>query len=95
MPPRWAPFTPDLEFYHEKTGLAGYDSTMAGFRGLFARNAETGLQRELVPGTLEVYPLGDFGALEVCPHRFCQTEDGREDCGTFRNIMVWHKEGDN
>ncbi len=34
-------FTPDLEFYHDKSGLAGYDTTMANFRGLFARNAGT------------------------------------------------------
>lgn len=66
---------------------------MANFRGLFARNAETGLRREMVPGTLEVYPLGDFGLLEVCQHRFCHTENGSEDCGTFKNIMVWRKEG--
>lgn len=86
-------FTSDLEFYHDKTGLAGYDSTMANFRGLFARNAQTGLRREMVPGTLEVYPLGEFGLLEVCQHRFCHTENGEEDCGTFKNIMVWRKEG--
>lgn len=88
---RW--FTKDLEFYHDKGGLTGYDSTMASFRGLFARDAETGLHRELVPGSLEVYPIGDFGLLEVCEHRFCHTENGKEDCGTFKNIMVWRKEG--
>lgn len=86
-------FTTDLEFYHDKTGLAGYDSTMASFRGLFSRNAETGLRREIVSGTLEVHPIGDFGLLEVCQHRFCHTENGHEDCGTFKNIMVWRKEG--
>lgn len=86
-------FTPDLEFYHDKGGLTGYDSTMANFRSLFVRNAKTGLRRELVPGTLEVYPLGDFGLLEVCQHRFCHTENGTEDCGTFKNITIWRKEG--
>lgn len=88
---RW--FTPDLEFYHDKGGLTGYDSTMNSFRGLFARNAKTGLHRELVPGSFEVYPIGDFGLLEVCEHRFCHTDNGKEDCGTFKNIMVWRKEG--
>ena len=86
-------FTSDLEFYHDRSGLSGYDSTMANFRGLFARNADTGLRRELVPSTLEVYPLGEHGLLEVCQQRFCHTENGKEDCGTFKNIMVWRKEG--
>jgi hypothetical protein len=85
-------FTADLEFYHDKGGLAGFDSTMAGFRGLFERNKDSGLRRDLVPGTLEVYPLGDHGALAVCQHRFCHVENGADDCGTFKNIMVWRKQ---
>jgi len=85
-------FTPDLEFYHDKGGLAGYDSTLAGFSRLFTQAATADKQRELVPGTLEVYPLGDFGLLEICQHRFCHTENGTRECGTFKNIMVWRKE---
>lgn len=86
-------FTPDLEFYHDKGGLAGYDSTMAGFQRMFTQAATAGMHREMVPGTLEVYPIGEFGALEVCQHRFCHTENGKEECGTFKNIMVWRKDG--
>ncbi len=88
---RW--FTPDLEFYHDKSGLAGYDSTMAGFTRLFIQSGTADMLREIVPGTLEVHPLGDFGLLEICQHRFCHTENGQEECGTFKNIMVWRKEG--
>lgn len=85
-------FTPDLEFYHDKGGLAGYDSTMAGFRRMFAQATTADMHREMVPGTLEVYPLGEFGALEVCQHRFCHMENGEQQCGTFKNIMVWRKD---
>ena len=88
---RW--FTSDLEFYHDKSGLAGYDSTMAGFRRLFTQPETADMRREIVPGTLEVHPLGDFGLLEICQHRFCHSENGSEECGTFKNIMVWRKEG--
>ncbi len=85
-------FTLDLEFYHDKTGLAGFDTTMANFRDLFEQNSDTGLRRDLVPGTLEVHPLGEFGALAICQHRFCHVEDGEDDCGTFKNIMVWRRD---
>ncbi len=85
-------FSSDLEFYHDKGGLAGYDSTMAGFRRMFTQTTTADMHRELVPGTLEVYPLGDFGALEICEHRFCHTENGKQECGTFRNIMVWRRD---
>ncbi len=86
-------FTPDLEFYHDKSGLAGYDSTMTGFRRLFTQPETADMRREIVPGTFEVHPLGDFGLLEICQHRFCHTENGSEECGTFKNIMVWRREG--
>ncbi|HMQ77781.1 MAG TPA: nuclear transport factor 2 family protein [Flavobacteriales bacterium] len=87
-------FTPDLEFYHDRGGLGGFDSTLAGFRRLFSQAATADMQRELVPGTLEVYRLGEFGLLEICRHRFCHTENGTRECGTFKNVMVWRKEGD-
>lgn len=66
---------------------------MAGFSRMFARATTADMRRELVPSTVEVYPLGDFGALELSQHRFCHTENGREERGTFKNIMVWRKEG--
>jgi hypothetical protein len=86
-------FTSDLEFYHDKGGYSGFDSTMVNFRRLFDRNRDTGMRRDLVPESLEVHPIGSFGALEICKHRFCHRENGREDCGTFKNIMVWRNDG--
>jgi hypothetical protein len=51
------------------------------------------LRRELVPGTLEVYPLKGYGAIEVGEHRFCHDEDGKQDCGTMKFSMVWRQTG--
>ncbi|MCB0792203.1 MAG: nuclear transport factor 2 family protein [Flavobacteriales bacterium] len=85
-------FTPDLEFYHDKSGLADHDGTMAGFQHLFTQPTTADMHRTLVPGTMEVYPLGDFGALEVCQHRFTHTEDGQVVSGVFKNIMIWRKD---
>ncbi len=51
------------------------------------------IRRELVPGSLEVYPIKDYGALELGQHRFCHQENGKEECGTFRFAMVWRKSG--
>ncbi|MDU0371310.1 nuclear transport factor 2 family protein [Hymenobacter endophyticus] len=82
-------FAEDLEFYHDKGGLANFQQTMQGFRNLFDQNKTTGLHRQLVPGTLEVYPINNYGAVETYQHRFCHVENGRDDCGTFKNMMVW------
>ncbi|WP_139923804.1 nuclear transport factor 2 family protein [Hymenobacter sp. DG01] len=82
-------FAEDLEFYHDKGGLTSFEQTMQSFRSLFAQNKTTGLNRQLVPGTLEVYPISGYGAVETHQHRFCHVENGRDDCGTFKNMMVW------
>jgi hypothetical protein len=84
-------FSQDLEFYHDKGGLADYKLTMENFNKLFENNKTTGLRRDLVEGSLEVYPIKDYGAVETCMHRFCHIENGKDDCGTFKNIMVWQK----
>ncbi|WP_303310797.1 nuclear transport factor 2 family protein [Hymenobacter sp. BT730] len=82
-------FAEDLEFYHDKGGLANFQQTMQGFRNMFDQNKTTGLNRQLVPGTLEVYPINGYGAVETYQHRFCHVENGKDDCGTFKNMMVW------
>ena len=84
-------FSEDLEFYHDKGGLADYKQTMINFISLFDNNKTTGLRRELVKGSLEVYPIKDYGAVEVCSHQFCHIENGKNDCGTFKNVMIWQK----
>ncbi|MCA6361964.1 MAG: nuclear transport factor 2 family protein [Bacteroidetes bacterium] len=86
-------FSDSLEFYHDKGGLADFAGTASGFQLLFERNKDTGLRRKLVAGTMEVYPVPDYGAIEVCRHEFCHTEAGKEDCGIFKNIMIWKKTG--
>ncbi len=82
-------FADDLEFYHDKGGLSDFKQTIDAFRRMFEQNKTTGLNRQLVPGTLEVFPIKGYGAVETYLHRFCHVENGRDDCGTFKNMMVW------
>ena len=82
-------FSEDLEFYHDKDGLLSYGKVRAGFSRLFAQNM--GLRRELVPGTLKVFPVPGYGAIETGSHRFCHMENGKQDCGVFEFTQVWQK----
>ena len=84
-------FTRDVEFYHDKGGLTNYDQTRDGFRTMFANMPD--IRRDMV-GSLEVYPIKDFGAIEVGTHRFCHKENGRDDCGEFPFVMIWKKDGE-
>lgn len=82
-----ATFADDLEFYHDTGGLLGFEQVKAGFTNVFANNKD--IRRELVPGSLEVYPIAGYGALQVGAHTFCHTENGAPDCGTFQFLQVW------
>lgn len=84
-------FTTDLEFYHDKGGLTGYEYTIQSLKNTAARN--DGLKRELVLGSLEVYPIKDYGAIQIGAHRFCHLENGKQDCGTFKFVHIWKKFG--
>lgn len=80
-------FATNVEFYHDKGGLSDYNSTISSFKKLFEVNP--GLRRELVQGTLEVYPVPGYGAVEIGIHRFVHTENGKEVVGTFKFIHIW------
>jgi ketosteroid isomerase-like protein len=84
--------TKDLEFYQDVEGLKGYQQCYDEFKNLFAAN--TDLRRELVDGSIEVYPIKDYGALETGQHRFCHTENGQEECGVFKFTILWQKTDD-
>lgn len=82
-------FTKDLEFYHDAGGLTNYDQNLKSIR--YRCNAATKVRRELVPGSLEVFPIKDYGAIEIGRHRFYYKEVGEEEKldGTFRFVHIW------
>ena len=82
-------FTTDLEFYHDKGGLTDYTFSIESLKRTTASN--TDLKRELIPGSLEVYPIKEYGAVQIGSHRFCHTENGKPDCGTFKFVHIWKK----
>lgn len=82
----------NAEFYHDKTGL------MVGRQNIVnaVKNNLCGkVKRELVPGTLEVYPMEGYGAVEIGVHRFLHpwAQDHGE-VGEAKFIHLWqHKDG--
>jgi Domain of unknown function (DUF4440) len=82
-------FTDDLEFYHDKGGLTNYDHTVNFLKDVSKPGND--LRRDLVKGSLEVYPIPGYGAMEIGSHTFCHTENGKQDCGTFKFVQIWQK----
>ncbi len=85
-------FAEDLEFYHDKGGLTGYDHTINFLKTTAKQNNQ--LRRELVKGSLQVYPIPGYGAMEIGAHTFCHLENGKQDCGTFKFVQIWQKKND-
>lgn len=49
------------------------------------------VHRELVPGTLEVYPLKEYGAVEIGVHRFTHPGIGQS-VGQARFVTIWRSQ---
>jgi ketosteroid isomerase-like protein len=86
-----AMFADDLEFYQDNDGVSDYQQSKNDFTKMLASVPD--IRRELVKNSLEVYPIKDYGAIQIGIHRFCHNEDGKEECGSFKFVHVWRKTG--
>jgi len=75
----------DLEFYHDKTGLAVGKQV---FLDAIKNNICGKVTRKLVEGSLEVYPLHGYGAVEIGVHRFYRP--GTQDHGVVGEAKFVH-----
>jgi len=89
----------DFEFYHDKSGLVA--STPQQFvdnvrRGCEAQAKGTNVRarREAVEGTMVVYEIKDYGAIQTGSHRFYGIEAGKPDVlrETGRLFHLWRRE---
>ncbi|WP_343622452.1 nuclear transport factor 2 family protein [Roseateles puraquae] len=83
-------FAEGVEFYHDNGGVTWNRADMlANTR----QHACGNYRRELVPGTLRVYPIKDFGAIAQGTHRFCQMGATRSE-GAADFLIAWRRDGD-
>ena len=81
----------NLEFYHDLGGVTNYIQNMDAFKKTF--ESDRRVRRKLVEGTLEVYPIKDYGAVETGIHRFYATEKGQQEklSSEAKFVQVWQK----
>ena len=83
-------FDANVEFYHDTGGVTWTrDEMLANTRKHVCGN----FTRELVPGTLKVTPIKDFGAIAQGVHRFCQIASGQCE-GLADFTIIWHQKND-
>jgi len=76
-------FTEDAEFYHDLDGAKTGDAV----RTLNGCPRDRGVRRILVEGSLEVYPIKDFGAVQTGTHLFATV--GEEEAGIAKFVHLW------
>ena len=83
-------FSTDIEFYHDKGGLmTSKDSIMAATK----KNICGKVTRVLVEGSIEVYPIAGYGAIEIGEHYFVNIQEPKPDhpsIGKF--VHTWKNE---
>ncbi len=89
MPVFKALFAEDLEWFQDNGGLLSYETVFKNFDTMFHK--EYKLTRTLVKGSLEVHLIKDYGAIEIGTHQFSHIENGKEEIGTFKFLMIWQK----
>lgn len=84
-----AMFSQDLEWFQDNEGLIPRKKVFENFKATFLKPWQ--LIRQLVPGSLEVHPLKGYGAIQIGKHEFRHIENGKEEVGTFKFLMIWRK----
>jgi hypothetical protein len=80
-------FTEDAEFYHDRTG-ASYGKDVRTLKSCPRTN---GVTRSLVPGSLEVYPMQGYGAVQIGRHIFAKAGEPGSEVAQF--VHLWKREG--
>lgn len=78
-------FTEGAEFYHDRDGA----KSGAAVTTLIGCPRDEGVKRTLVEGSLEVYPIKDYGAVQLGRHTF--TKAGEEGVTVAQFVHLWQR----
>lgn len=79
----------NIEFFHDKGGLS---TDKNGLLKALKENICNKVTRTLIKGSIEVYPIKDYGAIEIGYHKFFNKEEPNAKSIPSKFIMVWKKE---
>jgi hypothetical protein len=80
----------DIEFYHDRGGLSTSKSDLVES---IKKNICGKVTRELLAGSIEVYPIPNYGAVQIGAHRFYNNQEKERGPSRFaRFVSTWHRE---
>ncbi len=79
-------YADSIEFYHDKGGLM---TSKKEILAAIKENICGKVTRVLVNGSIEVYPINGFGAVEIGLHKFINHAEGNSVSKPDKFIVVW------
>jgi hypothetical protein len=79
-------YSDTIEFYHDKGGLMTSKKEIIDGTQKYICGKVT---RELVKGSMEVYPIKDYGAVEIGFHKFYNKEEPDAISNPSKFIIIW------
>lgn len=86
-----AVYSDSIEFYHDKAGLM---TSKKDLLKALKDNICGKVTRVLVPGSIEVYPIGNWGAVEIGLHRFINHVESETPSKPDKFIVIWQHKND-
>jgi hypothetical protein len=85
-------FSRNIEFYHDRGGLeTSQDNIMESTKKYICGK----VSRQLLKGSIEVYPVPNFGAIEMGAHRFFNNQEKEAGPSRYSKFVhVWKREDD-
>ena len=84
-------YSEDIEFFHDKGGLS---TSKQEILTSIEKNICGKVTRTLIDGSIEVYPIKDYGAIEIGYHKFYNNQEPNAKSKPSKFIMVWKNEGE-
>jgi len=79
-------YADSIEFYHDKGGL---ETNKQRLLDAIKKNICGKVTRVLVPGSIEVYPIAGYGAVELGLHRFINHAESETPSKPDKFILIW------
>lgn len=85
-------YADDIEFLHDKGGLM---TSKADLIEGTKRNICGKVTRQLVDKSIEVYPINNYGAVEIGFHKFYNNQEPDAESKPSKFIIIWKKDHEN
>lgn len=84
-------FDEDIEFYHDQGGLS---TSKPDLIAALKKNICGKVTRELITGSIEVYPIPGYGAIQMGWHQFHNKLEPDSKPHPSKFVTIWKQDGD-